>query len=84
MWGSAAPACVIGALLVLGLFVALLEVGALAGNELGAGLKRGLSAVVERPLDVGAAVVGDRRVGARLLAHWRRLLVCSVPVSLGI
>ena len=84
MWGSGAPACVIGALLVLGLFVALLEVGALAGNELGAGLKRGLSAVVERPLDVGAAVVGDRRVGARLLAHWCRLLVRCVPVSLGI
>ena len=33
---------------------------------------------------MSAAVVGDRRVGARLLAHWCRLLVRCVPVSLGI
>jgi hypothetical protein len=63
---------------------ALLEVGAVAGNELGAGLNRGLRAVVERPLDVGAAVLGDRRAGARLLAHWCRHLVLCVPVSLSI
>src|SRR5450759_2254133 len=40
---------------------ALLEVGAVAGNELGAGLNRGLRAVVERPLDVGAASGGGGR-----------------------
>src|SRR5450631_3089334 len=44
---------------------ALLEVGAVAGDELGAGPERGLRPVVERALNVGTAGAGDRLVGAR-------------------
>jgi hypothetical protein len=47
----------------------LLEVGAVAGGEFSAGFERGLRAVEERAHDVGATVVGDRRVGAGVCAE---------------